>query len=319
MDPNQQQPEDNVSTPDVTLDAITPTETPDSISATPVQSPDVPVTPPQAVETPIQPQAADGLFPASASTPQVSTLPQQPIQQDSSSAPFPNQANNVDITPTAPIPTDKKPNKKLIISLIAGVGGLILVGVTILVLVLFVFGGGRINSISELRDAIENQRAINCTMTVSVDMHGMSMLGMEDSEIEVIIRADNGWNNFYMSVPAMLGMEAWLIRDGNNLVQYTRVMGMNARTTISEADFARVTDSMIDEAFDIDQVSSIDCEPNRRANFDLPSGVNWEDQEFTGFDDDWHWDDDDDWHWDDNDDWDDWDFDFDFDDWDFDF
>ena len=320
MDPNQQEQPDNIPAPDVSLDTMPQTEAPSIASPEPESAPNQ--APPVSVpfgDMNMQPQV-DGFQPvinpdanAPIGTPQSmempNSMPMQSIQQNSQFAPIPNQPDSM--SPAAmPALANKKPKKKLIIGLIAGIGGLILVGVTILVLVLFVFGGGRINSISELRDAIENKRAINCTVTVNIDddigglLTGL-LFGATDG-IEMIIRADDGWNNLYVSVPTILGMEAWLIRDGGNYTQYTRMMGMNTKTTISESEFAGVADDMLGEAFDFDQISSIDCEPNRRANFDLPSGVNWEEQDFADLDSDFNFGEDDD----------EWDFDFDSENWD---
>ena len=315
MDPNQQEQPNSTPMPDVPPDTIPQAEA--SNTASPESEPVSEQAPPVGApfgDMNIQPQV-DGFQPAinpdanapmeAPQTMEMSNpMPMQSVQQNPQFAPIPNQSDGM--SPAAiPVPAGKKPKKKLIVALIAGIGGLILVGVTILVLVLFVFGGGRINSISELRDAIENQKAINCTVTMSIDMHGMSILGQEDGgEVEMIIRADDGWSNLYVSVPTMFGMEAWLIRDGDNYTQYTRIMGMNVRTTVSESEFAEVADDMLGEMFDVDQISSIDCEPNRRANFDLPSGVNWEDQDFADLDSNFGEDDDE------------WDFDFDSDEWD---
>lgn len=274
MDPNQ--PDNSFGGPDVpTPEAIpTPEEstipTPEDVvpisEPTPLEQPQV------SLEVPTEPEnPMDMAQPSIEST--ESTVPVEPI------APTETMADSITPTPTVePVPpiepttgqpmgapnTPKTgPKKGLTIGLIAGIGSLVIIGV-ILFLVLFVFGGSKINSISELKSAIENKKAVNCTVS-------------KDNE-SVFLAANDGWTKIRMKMASMGQEVNSLVIEGDATYAWTDDGKIAYKMPYNSSMIGDLNFNDYDG--EDEEGVKLDCKPNNQADFNVPSGVNFKESSY---------------------------------------
>jgi hypothetical protein len=285
MDPNQ--PDNSLGGPTPEVATPTPEVTPIPENTVPDEPTlDAPTAPPEPV-TPEQPMV-DPMLAAAPDNSPIDVV--QPIEPP---APIAPEAVNPVPTPVpAPIPTPTpmvqpvaggvvssvagmptgtppKSKKGLIIGLVAGIGGLIIIGV-VLFLILVVFNSGQIKNFAEFKDALENHKAVNCTAAISEN--GIS--------VDMTIQATDGWNKMHMSAPAMMGMEMWGIREGDEYVVYASISGQNIKSNESAAEFDKSMGSTTNSDAFSEDTAKLDCKPNNQANFDVPDRDWKEDSSF---------------------------------------
>jgi hypothetical protein len=281
MDPNQQNNPSGVPT-DVPVPTPEVTPTPD---VEPTIEPTEPQLAPSAI---VEPESA--LPPEPVATEE---SPADPFTPTVASGPVANAATPATTISgqsigTASTPPQKKPKKGLIISIIIGALGLVAIGAT--VLVLFIFDGkkelegttnnqttannglavsssessGEIKTVKELREAIQNQKAINCNLTMT---SGGATFN------NVTIQTNDGWSKIHLSTPSFLESEQWIIKDGDEYVAYLAMAGKNSKVTGAMA--ATYPESTARSTNDSD-IENLVCKPNNQADFTVPDR-DWED------------------------------------------
>lgn len=225
-------------TPEMTPEAPQVTPTPDlTPSEAPVSAPE-----PVSFDQPIV-AAADPVAPAPTPAPTAPAFPAQPF------AGQPIASSDV------PVPTNSQPKSKkgLMIGLIAGAGGLVIVGV-VLILSLFVFGG---SDFKKFKAALENKKATNCT--VSKDDDSMT------------VQANDGWSKFRVQYGStnLIALE-----DENTVYMWTGTSSgyqMDYTSSIkSQIESLSSTASGIDGT---GPGETIKCEANSKADFTPPSDI----------------------------------------------
>lgn len=187
------------------------------------------------------------------------------------------------LTPT-PVGEIKPPKKSpfsfiknLPISVIAAVGGGIVV--VVIIVLLLVFGGGEtIGSLSELKTAIANRVAANCTIHLS---NAGGMEGVMD-DTSITIQTDDGWSNVRY-VAQLFGENINTIAKKTDAGDYTVYNWMNEdvigyRSTRPAEDIETGVDLLFTNITE-EEVGRLDCQPNRRANFNIPSNINFSEEE----------------------------------------
>jgi hypothetical protein len=252
MDPNQQ--DNSLGGP---TDVPTPEVTPTTPNTEPVAAPTS-----DPVPDPALPLAPESITPTTSLTPQTPITPGQPI---GTTDPFP----------------EKKSKKGLVIGIIASVSVLIIVGV-VLILIFFVFNDKQdenpvksnnpvesqktedqktIKSYAEFKDAIDNQKAMNCDMKVS----------QNELTIDMTMQANDGWSKLYFAAPAMMGVEMWSIKEGDKYTTYGTAMGLNIKSTKTEAEFMQEMGvTAWDDLSYEDSIKELNCKPNNQADFTVP-------------------------------------------------
>jgi hypothetical protein len=251
----------------------TPSEPP---VADPVQAdtPSQPVDTAQPIEqpemAPIAPEAAEPVAPVDMANP---TEPEPTLTPSSEPVPTP-EATPMPVVPESPaqpvggdtasptaampIGAPSKSKKGLIIGLVAGIGGLVIIGVVLFLLLVVFNGGGQIKNYAEFKNALDNHKAMNCDVTVS----------QEGASVNMTIRADNGWNKVYMSIPSL--METWRIKEGDKYTSYAIVMGQYVKGTQSASEFDESAKDLVGEDTLSEDKTKLDCKPNNQADFNVP-------------------------------------------------
>ncbi|MDR1970176.1 MAG: hypothetical protein LBQ11_02430 [Candidatus Nomurabacteria bacterium] len=267
MDPNQ---------PDSSFGGPTDVPTPE-VTPTPELEPEQPITPeptPELFEQPVLTEEptistfeTESLSPVDDNQPTVSV--EEPVAAPVMTVPetTPEPATAFSAQPivsepmSAPnLPTDQPKSKKgLIIGLAAGIGGLIIIGV-VLVLVLFVFGGDTIKTPEQLAQAIKDKKAINCVIT-------------KDGETGTI-QSNNGWSKLRMKAPAGLGggeMNVLAI-EGDAMYVWSEGDSNGYKTKYDKTTIDRTT-SGIDNDVKLKDTVKLNCEPSSQADYSVPSNI----------------------------------------------
>ena len=162
-----------------------------------------------------------------------------------------------------------KSKKGLLIGLIAG--GVVLIAAIVAVLFLFVFNGGTIGSLDEFKSAIDNKKAVNCIVTLAAsDTTGNSSSSSAlAGDMKITLQANDGWSKIKMKMNIMVEINT-LVTDG------TMYSWADGATTGQKAQY---NSSQIDSS--ISQIKSsaksVECEPNNKADFSVPSNINFTD------------------------------------------
>jgi len=237
------------------------------LTTAPVESPvenPVEVAPPTEPVAPEQPLAD----PAPVANPVEPVTPADPVAAPTPTPVVAPIVTGQPIVGSSATPAGQPKSKKgLMIGLIAGIGGLVVIAV-VLVLFLFVFGGGKIKSVAELQDAVKNQKAINCTFTIS-----MSGITVENYTFQT----DDGWNNIHMKIPSMLNMEAWMVKDGDEYTMYTSAMGQYTKSTTAGPESSGAFD---ESYFTEDTIKDLECKPSSESDFTIPD-QDWQESSST--------------------------------------
>jgi hypothetical protein len=253
-------PEATPPTPEQTpMPEVAPPESP-IVNTTPTGIPEQPVNVVQPAEqtistapeiAPVDSAAISPAGPEPASTPEVAptpvAAPASPTQ--------PVVAGGIGSATSMPADTPPKSKKGLIIGLIAGVGGLVIIGVVV-ILFLFVFNGGQIKNFAEFKKALEDRKAVNCTATIS----------QSGIEAEMTIQANDGWSKVHMAAPSMMNMEMWVIKDGSEYTTYATALGQYYKSTQSNVELGSFDSDSLSE----DDVKDLKCKPNNQADFTVP-------------------------------------------------
>ncbi|MCL2451616.1 hypothetical protein FWD20_01925 [Candidatus Saccharibacteria bacterium] len=244
MDPNQQDNPSGEPT-DAPTPEVTPTPEEPTTPVEPAPEPTLPEQPEAPAEAPLQPTPTE-------TTPDFSA---QPI------------AGQPTTTASPPVSGKPKSKKGLIIGLVAGIGGLLIIGV-VLFLILVVFNSGKINSMAELRDAIRDRKAVNCIVSMTQD---------GATHHDMTIQANDGWSKIHMSFSTPMDIEAWTIKEGDNYITYATTSGYNIKITQDSSTFSpdnmTSNDSIPDDA-------ELKCEPNNKADFTVPDR-DWQEAPIT--------------------------------------
>jgi hypothetical protein len=140
---------------------------------------------------------------------------------------------------------------------VAGIGGLVIIGVVLFLLLVVFNGGGQIKNYAEFKDALDNHKAINCEVTVSG--------GETSTDTTMTIQADDGWNKIHMIIPSLANVESWGVKEGDKYTLYGSVMGQNVKTTQSASEVYGTGSSTLPE-----EKVKLDCKPNNQADFTIP-------------------------------------------------
>jgi len=168
--------------------------------------------------------------------------------------------------------------KELPIRLIAIIGGgVIVVAAIIVLLFVFVFNGDRtIGSLEELRAAIADRKAINCTITINSG-DGQSATAISN---QLLLQTNDDWSKVRADITAFGETTRALAIKNNNNDNFTTYGWMldsengfkmaQAASTIHDG-----VGSMVSEDLTEDNIK-LECQPNNQADFDVPSNVTFE-------------------------------------------
>lgn len=177
----------------------------------------------------------------------------QPTQQSQVQPMF-----NQPIMPASPFPSasmrpSSKPrlNKKLLIWIGSGVALLAIVAV---VLFVFILPGDTIRNIDQLKDALNNRKAINCTLT--------------NNSQTVVIQTDDGWNNLRLK----MGRANVLATRGEYIYTWYESNNYGNRITYNTSIFDSLSNS-IPSGAELEDGATLDCKPSSQADFSMPSGI----------------------------------------------
>ncbi|MDR0957074.1 MAG: hypothetical protein LBM09_00640 [Candidatus Nomurabacteria bacterium] len=149
-----------------------------------------------------------------------------------------------------------KAKKGLIVGLVIG---LVLIGGTAAALFLPVFNGGghTIGSVDEFREAVKNRKAANCVATEV------------RTSVPQKIQANDGWSKVRANAQYGDSETNILLIEGDGIYTWSGTSGTKTPYDASEfEEFARDV-----ENFEF----TVECEPNDKADFSIPSDVNWVD------------------------------------------
>ncbi|MDR0957073.1 MAG: hypothetical protein LBM09_00635 [Candidatus Nomurabacteria bacterium] len=169
--------------------------------------------------------------------------------------------------PLPPVANKPKSKKGLIIGLI--VGGVLLIGITLLILFLFVFNGGdTIKSADEFRDAVRNKKAVNCEVDIKNIANASGGFELAEGS-KATIQANDGWSKVRMNVDLGIMKVNVLMIEGDAAYAWYGTTG--TKIPYDASQIGETAEGMDEADFEVN------CKPNSEADFSKPSNIDWVD------------------------------------------
>ena len=215
-----------------------------------------------AVEMPVVPESEVPAFPTQPTAP-TAPLESTPLTPNTPTFSTPPVTGQPPVSAGTPVDGKPKPKKGLIIGLIAGIGGLVIIGI-VLFLILVIFKGDTIGSISELKTAMKDQKAINCVISKDGD--------------DILLQTNNDWTKVRMRMNAS-GQDIEVLAIDDDAAYFWSGDGDEVAYKAPYASFKSTFNELQDEIEDTsdDDDLELKCEPSSKADFKVPSDIDFVD------------------------------------------